>query len=156
MTEILDYLSHHSRLAVKVVLAIAAIAVLLYKIIVSKIKEKINKSKEIITEESASDYLQKGFELYRSGNIGEAVPLLQRGLELDANERCQNDIQYACKILISIYDQDKKEHKALSIARLAVERKAYDNEILEYMIEKYNDMGESSRVDELKKLLKNS
>lgn len=154
MNDVLESLTHHPRLVVKIVIGVAAAIGLIFKIIVPKIKERVGRLNEVASNYRNNDYLSEGIKLYNQGQKEEGVCQIIKGFELGSFD--QADAKNACIILVFYYDELDETYNALRWGRFAVENKCFDKSILEYMISQYNDMGEAGKAEELKELLKNS
>ncbi len=155
MNDILESLTHHPRLMVKIVIGVAAAIGLIFKIIVPKLKERANRVNEAAANHRKNDFLSQGIQLYHQGRSDEGVRLILKGFELESFDKAQ--AQEACSILLHYYDEELDEqYNVLRWGRFAVEHNCFDKEILEYMIGQYEDMGETAKTEELKELFKNS
>ncbi|MDE6469952.1 MAG: hypothetical protein K2L19_02900 [Eubacterium sp.] len=155
MNELLEIVADRPLIVVRAVIVIITVIGLTVKLIVPKIKERAGRIKDTSSNDGGT-YLQKGFELYHSGKKNESVELIIKGLELGGRGVYDNDIIYACRILMKYYDDIGEEYNALRWCRFAVENNCFDKSILEYMIQQYEHMGEITKVEEIKELLKNS
>lgn len=154
MTEFLEDFIRHPRALYKAVIAVIAIIGLIVKVVVPKIRERKARLKEVKSNPGGLEYLLKGIELYNQESFDEGAVLLVKGLEQGVS-----DLQYAntaCKMLIHYYQNKNEEHNSLRWARFALDNNCCDEQILLYMIDMYNRMGETQKADELKELLKNS
>ena len=154
LNDLLDGLAHHPRTYIKAAMVIAGVIALAFKVIVPKIKERTSRIHDMA--ENGGTYLEKGFELYNSGKKNESIELIIKGLELGGRGVYDNDIIYGCRILMKYYDDIGEEYNALRWCRFAVEHNCPDKSILEYMIQQYEHMGEITKAEEIKELLKNS
>lgn len=155
MSDILESLTHHPRLLVKIVIGVAAAIGLIFKIIVPKIKERARRVSEVTANHGNNDFLSQGIQLYHQGRHDEGTGLIIKGFELGSFDKVQ--AQEACSILLHYYDEELDEkYNSLRWGRFAVENHCFNKDILEYMICQYADMGETSKAEELKELLKNS
>lgn len=154
MNDILESLTHHPRLMVKIVIGVAAAIGLIFKIIVPKLKERANRVNEAAANHWKNDFLSQGIQLYYQGKQEAGVQLIIKGFELGSFDN--NAAVQGCKILVHYYDTLNENYNSLRWGRFAVEHNCFDKEILEYMIGQYENMGETAKAEELKELLKNS
>lgn len=154
MNDILESLTHHPRLMVKIVIGVAAAIGLIFKIIVPKLKERANRVNEAAANHRKNDFLSQGIQLYNQGAQEAGVQLIIKGFELGSFDN--NAAVQGCKILVHYYDTLNENYNSLRWGRFAVEQNCFDKEILEYMICQYENMGETAKAEELKELLKNS
>lgn len=154
MNDIFEFLSHHSRATVKIVIAVITVISLLFKVIVPKIKERADRMKTIATANKDNGCLYEGINLFNAGQREQGVQLMIKGLESGVYDL--SAANYACLMLIQYYDELGEQYSSMRWGRFAVENNCCDKSILEYMIYQYEHMGELSKAQELKELLKNS
>lgn len=154
MNDIFEFLSHHSRATVKIVIAVITVISLLFKVIVPKIKERADRIKTVATANQDNGCLYEGINLFNAGQREQGVQLMIKGLESGVYDLpAANN---ACSMLIQYYDELGEQYSSMRWGRFAVENNCCDKSILEYMIYQYEHMGEISKAQELKELLKNS
>lgn len=154
MNDILESLTHHPRLMVKIVIGVAAAIGLIFKIIVPKLKERANRVNEAAANHRKNDFLSQGIRLYHQGKQEEGIRLMIKGFELGSFDKAE--ARHACAILVRYYDELDEQYNSLRWGRFAVENHCFNQDIIEYMISQYEDMGETAKAEELKDLLKNS
>ncbi|MDE5984040.1 MAG: hypothetical protein K2H13_02150 [Eubacterium sp.] len=155
MNELLEIVADRPLIVVRAVIVIITVIGLTAKLIVPKIKERAGRIKDTSSNDGGT-YLQKGFELYHSGNKDKSIELIIKGLELGERGVYENDIIYGCRILIDYYDALGEEYNSLRWGRFAVDHNCRNEYILQYMADKYEYMGEVSKAEEMKELLKKS
>lgn len=154
MNDILEFLSHHTRAAVKLVIAVIVVISLIFKVVVPKIQKRAGRVKTVASANKDNGYLYEGINLFNSGQREEGIQLIIKGLESGVYDI--SAANNACSLLIRYYNELGEIYNALRWGRFAVENKCFNQSILDYMICQYNDMGEVSKAEELKELLKNS
>lgn len=154
MNDILEFLSHHTRATVKLVIAVIAVISLIFKVVVPKIQERTARVKTVASANKDNGYLYEGINLFNSGQREEGVQLIVKGLESGVYDIPAANT--ACSMLMHYYDERAEIYNSLRWGRFAVENNCCDKTILEYMIYQYEHMGEISKAEELKELLKNS
>ncbi len=138
------------RQLVKLLCMIVAAIVLIFKLIVPKVKEKIARANEVkaVKKNNGADYIAQGFDKLKNGDKQTAITLFEQGLGAGAGDLS------AYKFLMNYYSELNQYHKSLHWGRHAVEHNAYDNEIVEKMIAIYQLSGDYEMIAELKKLIR--
>lgn len=148
MIEFIDGLT--ARQQTKLVLLIIAAIVLIFKIIVPKIKEKADRAKSIKSNgsQNGDSYITEGYAALKNHEDEKAISLFETGLNMGSADI----IVY--KILMDYYNTINQYHKVLHWGRHAVDRHLYDNDIINKMIAVYQLTGEQDKIDELKNILR--
>lgn len=154
MNDIFELLSHHSRAVVKIVIAVITVISLLFKVIVPKIKERAGRVKTVAAANKDNGFLYEGIKLFNAGQREEGVQLMIKSFESGVYDL--SAANHACSMLIQYYEALGEQYNSMRWGRFAIENHCCDKSILEYMIYQYEHMGEISKAEELKELLKNS
>ncbi len=148
MNEFFDSLN--SRQLSKIVLLVIAIIIAIFKIIVPKVKEKIDRAKAIKSTggDNGNSYITEGYNALNSGDTEKAVSLFETGMNMGSS-----DIN-VYKILMDYYTNINQHYKALHWGRHAIEKHLYDNDIINRMIDVYQLSGEQDKIEELQQILR--
>jgi len=140
----------NSRQLAKFVCMIVAAIVLIFKLIIPKIKEKMARANEVktIKKNKGADFIAQAYDALRNGNEQTAVALFEQGLGAGSDDLG------AYKFLMDYYSNVNQQYKALHWGRRAVEHTVYDNEIIEKMIALYQLSGDDEKMAELRELIK--
>lgn len=148
MSDLINQLN--SRQLAKVLGILVAAIVIIFKLVIPKVKEKMARANEVkaIKKNKGADAVAQAYDALRNGDEQTAVALFEQGLGEGSDDLG------AYKFLMDYYSNINQQYKALHWGRHAVEHTAYDTEIIEKMIALYQLSGDDERIDELQKLIK--